>query len=621
MRTTVGQLLVNEALPEDLRDYQRKMDKKGLQETLRLAADKHPEQYRDIVKNLSDVGRDVSTFEGSSISLDDLRPAEIKNKVIGALRMRVAEIVNDNKIPADKKNDMILEETSKLLGKLDDAVHEEGMTANNILSHMVASGARGNKSNVNQMRGAALIVADHRNRAIPVPILNSYAEGLDPVELWATSYGVRKGYVDLKTATPKAGFFGKQLANAAHRLIVRGERPIDGVGLPVDTVDPDNEGAVLARDYGDHKAGTIITPRIRKQLVEKYPTILIHSPIAAPIAGGGIPQWAVGVRERGGLSPIGDNVGVAAAQAISEPLSQSVISSKHIAGVVGGSTAHGAGGSTQAGFEAINRMANIPKTFEDQATVANLDGSISRVEDAPQGGKYVYIGNERHYVLPGQELTVKSGQQVEAGDVMSSGLPNPSEIVKHKGIGEGRRVFMQSLQQTLKNSGVRVNRRNVELMARALINHVRVTDTDGPEGSLPDDILEYDDFAARYVPRPGSAAMKTAGAKGRYLEQPVLHYSIGTRITPRVIGMLKDHGVDDIMVHNDPPGFEPEQQRAMDVMSKDPDWMTRLGGFHLEKNFLDSVHRGLKSEEHSTSYLPSLAKAVEFGKAPNKIGY
>lgn len=614
MRTTVGQLMLNEALPEDLRDYARKLDAKGTKELLRVVADKYPDKYRDIVKRLSDIGKDVSTYEGSSITLASMNPAKVKQLVIPALRARVDEIINDDSLSHQQKDDMVLEETQKLLGKLDDAVHKESSEEGNPLATFIDSGARGNKSQLNQMRGSMLLVSDHMGHPIPVPILNSFAEGLDPVELWGTSYGVRRGYVDIKQATPKAGFFGKQLANAAHRLIIRSEKPLAGTGLPVDATDTDNEGAVLAKDYGNFKAGTIITPRIQKQLAGLYKTILVHSPIASPIAGGGISQWAAGVRERGGLAPIGDNVGIAAAQAISEPLSQSVISSKHIAGVVGGGTAHGAGAETQAGFKAVNQMANIPQTYENQATVANLDGSIGKIEDAPQGGKYVWIGNEQHYVAPGLELTVKPGQQMEAGDVLSAGLPNPSEIVKHKGIGEGRRYFMQAMHQTLKNGGVRVNRRNVELISRALINHVRVTGNSGPNGALPDDILEYDDYAARYTPRQGTQMSKSVLAKGKYLEQPVLHYSIGTRITPRVMDTLKEHDVNEIMVHNDVPEFEPEMQRAMDSMSRDPDWMTRMGGFHLQKSLLDSVHRGGVSEEHGTSYFPTLAKGVEFGK-------
>jgi hypothetical protein len=58
--------------------------------------------------------------------------------------------------------------------------------------------------------------------------------------------------------------------------------------------------------------------------------------------------------------------------------------------------------------------------------------------------------------------------------------------------------------------------------------------------------------------------------------------------------------------------------RAMETLGYNEDWMVRLGGFHLKKNLLQSVHRGLGAKEHSESFIPSLAQTVEFGKAPSK---
>ena len=303
-------------------------------------------------------------------------------------------------------------------------------------------------------------------------------------------------------------------------------------------------------------------------------------------------------------------------QAITEPLAQSAISSKHVAGVVGASGG-GSSAETQQGFDAVNRMANIPKEYPGKAPVASRDGTVSRVEDAPQGGIYIYMGEDRYHGEPGLAAIVKAGTKVEAGDALTEGIPNPREVVEHKGIGEGRRYFMERFHKTLVNSGVKTSRRNSEIITRALINHIRLTES-GSGGSLPDDIVEYDDFASRYSPREGSKGVKTKDSRGKYLEQPTLHYSIGTRITPRVIDTLKEFGVNDIMVHDNEPTFVPEMQRAVDSMSKDRDWMVGLGGFNLKKNLLASVHRGASSNTHGDSYLPALAQGTEFGRVEGK---
>jgi hypothetical protein len=101
-----------------------------------------------------------------------------------------------------------------------------------------------------------------------------------------------------------------------------------------------------------------------------------------------------------------------------------------------------------------------------------------------------------------------------------------------------------------------------------------------------------------------------------YLESPVLQYSIGTRVTPRIASDMQKHGVKEVKVHQDTPSFAPEMVRALDVLSYNDDWMVRLGGFHLKKNLLESVHRGRGTEEHGVSFIPALAKTVQFGRAP-----
>jgi hypothetical protein len=998
VKTTVGQLMINDVLPPDLQDYSRKLDKKGVKQLFKELAIRHPDKYREIAAKLMKLGQNVSYNEGSSLSLKDLKTSNAKKKVIPILQAEIESITSDRSLSPTERDAKIVEATSKLIGVLDEAVYREKMDEGNRLVDFAESGARGGKSNVNQLLGAGLMVSDNLNRPIPIPITNNFSEGVTPAEVWAAAYGVRKGYVELKSclakgtevlmadgtaksiesikrgdlvmgsdtsgnfnpvkvldhynngnrpcyeynfrigrskdcikltatedhnvlatlkqgrtgkqsrwsvynptplplgkaanhkdpsknfyvaehgmgwenaegyhepmalllglmlgdgcitgrsytlscadnylindianyleslglgltepkhgygwnlrynkynknrhgtaggnnfveyckkhgyhgkrawekaldddvwswsldsvcallaglfsadggvsvnkykstsitlnltseklvrqvrhlllfrlgiltadvkpipsatktgnkpqwvlkishrssvqrfsqlvhmvgikrrrledsinlttgsfrnsktgfkswtktyvgniptydlhvdnddhlfvlasglivsnSTPKAGYFGKQLAQAAHKLVVSNSKPLAGTGLPVITDDPENEGAVLARDYGGYKAGTIITPKIIKELKRKNKRILIHSPIASISTGRGIPSVAAGVREYGRLAKPGENVGISAAQAVAEPLSQSSISSKHTAGVVGASGG-GSSAETQAGFDVVENMANIPKNYEDKATIVSVDGSVGRIEDAPQGGKYVYVGAEKFFVPPTLEVTVKPGEKLEAGDIISSGLPSPAELVKYKGIGEGRRYFSDTLHKVLNNSGVRTRRRNVELISRALINHIRVGDN-GFKGSLPGDLVEYDEFASRYIPRENSTSMKTGRAKNMYLEQPTLHYSVGTRLTPRVIKDLQDMGVNDVMVHKDEPDFEPEMQRAMDTLASDKDWQVRLGGFNLQRNMLDAIHRGATSERHGESYMPALAQGLEFGKHKTK---
>jgi hypothetical protein len=289
-------------------------------------------------------------------------------------------------------------------------------------------------------------------------------------------------------------------------------------------------------------------------------------------------------------------------------------SSKHSGGVVGASA------PTRGGFKSINQLVQVPESFQGGATLASLDGHVEKITDAPQGGKYVTIGKTEHYVSPDQQVTVKAGQKLEAGDLLSDGVPNPSEITNYKGLGEGRQAFMRAFKDALKASNVSVHRRNLEVLARGLVNHVRITDPDGFEGFLPEDVVTYDEIRRAYRPREGAGLLPPSRAVGQYLEAPAMHYTVGTRVTPSVAKRLADSGVTEVTSHSKPPPFEPIMVRAMESGLRDPNPLTRMQGSYLSKGLLESVHRGRSAKRHDTSFIPALVEGSEFGDQLSRTG-
>lgn len=418
----------------------------------------------------------------------------------------------------------------------------------------------------------------------------------------------------VENSVQEAGFFAKQLNQAAHDLVVTAlDADKDGKadyyvrGLPVDTDDPDNVGALLAAPAGGYPRNTILTPEILAHLQRRnIKRILVRSPLVSEPPGGGIYARDVGVREKGQIAPVGDFVGMAAAQALSEPLSQAQLSAKHTGGVVETS------GSGVSGFKLINQMVQVPEVFRGGATHAQTDGVVSEIRPAPQGGYYVLIAGQSHYVPHGLKVTVKKGQEVEAGDVLSEGIPNPAEIVRHKGIGEGRRYFVQAFRNVYKNSNLPAHRRNVELVARGLINHVRLNSEMG--SYVPGDIVSYATLAANYSPRNGTQKVRVNKAIGQYLERPVLHYTIGTKIRPSVVRELQEYGIDEVEAHPEPPPFEPEMIRGLETISYDQNWLNRFLGSYLKRGLMRAVHRAEATDMNATSYVPRLAESVNFGR-------
>jgi hypothetical protein len=265
----------------------------------------------------------------------------------------------------------------------------------------------------------------------------------------------------------------------------------------------------------------------------------------------------------------------------------------------------------------INQLANIPKTFLNKAPLAQEDGVVSSVQHAAAGGYFIKIGDTEYYIGVGQEPKVKVGDKVEQGDVLSSGLIDPSEVVRYKGIGEGRNYYAQAMKRAFDEGNLGVNRRNFELIARSAIDHVKITDNEGLGDFLPDQIVSYSALEKNYVPRASSKTVRSDLAYGKYLEKPELHYTIGTRVTSSVMRDLTEHGIESVVVHDDPPHFEPHMVRLLDVPEHADDFMHVLYSTNLAKRFSNAVNAGATSDIRGPSPIPGLAHGVGFGEHSN----
>jgi hypothetical protein len=613
---TLGQLLINDTLPDELRDYNRVLDKKGMHALLQEVARKHPDKYREVSFKLNQIGlRAAQDQGGMSFGAKHLRRSKVANETRERILAKLQPILADDSLTDKQREDKIVRVVGAESGPQQKAILKEAIENNNPLAMQVLSGSRGKPMNLASLLGSDMLYSDHRDEVIPIPVLRSYSEGLSPEEYWAGTYGARRGIIATKFATQDAGFLSKQLNQAGHRLVVMDEDDehdpeAPARGMVVDTDDMDNEGALLARDVGPYKRNTPLTPKILKEIKRKGKNkILIRSPLVGGSPEGGVYARDVGIRETGKLPGRGEQVGLQAAQALSEPISQGQLSAKHSGGVAGQEKA-------VSGFEYINQLIQTPKKMKGGAAHATVDGKVQRVEGAPAGGYHVTINDEQHYINDGYELKVKKGDEIEAGDVLSEGIPNPAIITKYKGVGEGRRYFVKEFKKAMGESGMQGHRRNIEILARGLINHVQLTEE--TDDHAPDDIVPYSTLEHTYKPRAGHERLDPKKAIGQYMESPVLHYTIGTKIRPSMLADFKEFGVDKIPVHKDPPPFQPHMVRGMFQLQHDPDWMTQMYGSGLKKSLLQSTARGSTSKDRGTSFVPSLALGSDFGQVADR---
>jgi hypothetical protein len=267
------------------------------------------------------------------------------------------------------------------------------------------------------------------------------------------------------------------------------------------------------------------------------------------------------------------------------------------------------------GFEELNQFLQVPENFRDKAILTEKAGIVEYVKPASTGiGNVVGVAGKEYYVPANRKVTVKTGDRMEEGDLLSDGTPNPAEIVRHKGIGEGRRFFVDKYMELLRKNGTELHRRNIEAVARGFINRVRITDPEGYAGYVVDDVVPYDDMASVYEPRDDAKEVPLREAPGRYLEKPYLHYSVGTKVTPAVTRFLEERGVSRALVNEKPPPFEPEVVKAKDILATDSDWMVRMSGENLMKSTLEAARMGATSDFAGTSYYPAAAAGEPLGR-------
>lgn len=742
------QLLVNSILPEDLRDYSRTYDSKGISKLMAQVAELHPEQYDKIATGMVNIGRKASWNQGETLRLNDLRPTFDRAPVFAAMDAEVKKARRASKTDAEferARNDI----WQRYSDQIEKSTSGSALSSGNNLAFAVSSGARGKAPQLKAMLSTPGTYTDYAGTTLPLFVRNSFSEGLRPMEYLAGTFGARSAVLCLargtlvrmadgttreiqdvtvgdmvigavrkggfksvkvvsvfqqglqpvkrwyfnsdngtgqvvvectsghkvlnvvsdivpisdvsgiklqmgrawwtrkadevgqvecfdlevdhpdhlfvlangmivsnstKRATAKGGYLSKMLANVAAEQVVTTKDCGTTNGIDLDPDDPSLRGRVLATAIDGIPAGTPIEKSVLSRLQKHKGKILVRSALTCT-AEHGVCSQCFGKRMDNKFPHIGDHVGDMASNAVGEPITQQGLNAKHTAGM-------GSGKKVYSGFDTINSLVQSPEIFPDRAEVSQVDGRVERVEPAPQGGFNITVAGQVHYAPHGYDVLVKPGQEVEAGDQLSDGVVDVRDVIQHKGLGEGRRYYAERLKQALDDSGMAANQRNTEVIARAAVNHVVIDDPEGDGEFMTDDVAPYDKMAARYVPAESTkAAAPDSSVKGHFLQAPVLHYSIGTRLTPSKIKRISDAGIKQIHTAETGPTWQPQMTRLATASHNSPDWIARMGASHIGTNLEDSAARGLDSDVNDNfNFIPRLAYGENFGKNVRETG-
>ena len=522
IETSVGRIIFNQGIPQDLGFVDRKEDpfqyeinfpvmKKNMgaiiERTIRLHGLAESAQVIDYIK---DLGFKYSTLAGITFSMSDVEVPGAKKDLlkeadaqIDTIRKQYARgLITDN-----ERYNAVINVWENTTQKVSQAM-EENFEDLNPIYMMVKSGARGNINQLRQIAGMRGLMASTTGKAVEIPIKSSFAEGLDALEYFISSHGARKGLSDTALRTADSGYLTRRLVDVSQDIIVRDEDCGTHDGITVYDIKDGNQiiekmqerllGRFPTEDVIHPETGelivdtnTMITEDIADKIVEAGITKLKVRSVLACHSKHGVCQKCYGMGlARRNLVSIGESVGIIAAQSIGEPGTQLTMRTIHSGGVAG------VADITQ-GLPRVEELfeARKPKGL---AIVTEIDGKVKIKETKKKKEVIVKSGdNSKSYTIPfGSKMKVKDGDMVEAGDPLIEGSINPAEILEIKGPEGVYEYLISEVQKVYRNQGVDINDKHIEVIGRQMLKKVRVEDNKDTQmfpGSLVD-MYEFEEI-------------------------------------------------------------------------------------------------------------------------------
>lgn len=149
---------------------------------------------------------------------------------------------------------------------------------------------------------------------------------------------------------------------------------------------------------------------------------------------------------------------------------------------------------------------------KNPADVSDVDGVVSFGEDS-RGKRRVIVtpefGQPCEYLIPtNKHLLVAEGDVVRAGDALTTGSPNPHDILRILGVHELAKYLVDEIKQVYRLQGVNINDKHIEVIVRQMLSKVRVVSS-GSTYFLEGDSVDrfaFDEENKRIVAEGGEPA-------------------------------------------------------------------------------------------------------------------
>jgi DNA-directed RNA polymerase subunit beta' len=494
IETTVGRLLFNEALPDDFPFINDTLQSKEISSLVARIADRYDQtKTAEVLNNLKNLGFHWASRAGVTVSIQDVLKPPHKQEILDEFEKRAEKVESQFRkgiITDDERRQELIEiwteATERVREDMEERFRQEPF---NPIYMMATSGARGNMTQVRQIAGMRGLVANPKGDIIPRPIKANFREGLSVLEYFISTHGARKGLADTALRTADSGYLTRRLVDVTQDVIVREADCGTERGIPVtvamrqpvpgkkgefewtrgravesqalsrvlaqDVVDPDKGKQVL------FEAGTQIDEQVIDALVEYgVEEVLCRSVLTCDSRVGVCQQCYGRSLASNRLVDIGEAVGIIAAQSIGEPGTQLTMRTFHTGGIAGEDITHGLP-RVQELFEA--------RTPKGMTPIAEFSGRLA-IEEVDKGVQVTITsdeGEEWQTIVPRRaRLRVEDGQQVEVGEAIVDGVPNPKEMLRVLGIRATQRHLVEEVQKVYTSQGVTIHDKHIELIVR-----------------------------------------------------------------------------------------------------------------------------------------------------------
>ena len=520
IETTVGRLIYNQGIPQDLgfvdrTDPEHMFDleinfpvmKKNLGTIIAKCIDKHGLNVSaELLDYIKATGFKYSTKGAITVSVADVAVPEAKKQILADAEEEVENIAKQYKrglITNDERYDSVIKVWEKATNDVTEAMKDNFDELNPIFM-MAQSGARGNMNQLRQIAGMRGLMANTSGKAVEIPIKACFREGLDVLEYFISSHGARKGLADTALRTADSGYLTRRLVDVSQDIIVREEDCGTDEYIELEDIKDGNQvieklherlvGRFPFEDIKDPTTGelivdknTLIVPSIADKIVNSGITkVKVRSVLGCKTKHGVCAKcYGMGLATRKVVN-IGEAVGIIAAQSIGEPGTQLTMRTFHTGGVAGGDITQG--------------LPRVEELFEARkpkglAVISEISGTVS-IEDSKKRKEVTVTGedNSKTYTISfGSKLKVRQGDHIEAGDPITEGSINPNEILAIKGPQGVFEYLTSEVQKVYRNQGVDINDKHIEIISRQMLKKVKIEDS-GDSTMFVGSLVDINDF-------------------------------------------------------------------------------------------------------------------------------